>query len=150
MKRCIRESIKELSEHPQISKELLFLESEKGDKGFELIKKGKTIVGIKFLFRWLKLSTVDEFNQHDALLKIKELELKRINGNERLTDAELEILAMSYRNLGKEEHALKVEQSLARRHREQKEQHVSSQTQEIDDLLDKIDTLLDINDNPDY
>ncbi|ANS88285.1 hypothetical protein VSVS12_04587 (plasmid) [Vibrio scophthalmi] len=35
MKRCIRESIKELAEHPQISKELLFLESDKGEKGLK-------------------------------------------------------------------------------------------------------------------
>lgn len=39
MKRCIRESIKELTEHPEIRKELLFLESESGEKGFEVIKK---------------------------------------------------------------------------------------------------------------
>lgn len=150
MKRCIRESIKELSEHPQIGKELLFLENDKGDKGFELIKKGKTIVGIKFLFRWLKLATVDDLNQHDALLKIKELELKRISNNTRLTDSELEILAVSYRSIGKAEHAQKIEQSLAQRHITQKEQQASDKTQEVDDLLDKINTLLDINDNPDY
>ena len=91
MKRCIRESITELSEHPQISKELLFLEGEQGHKGFEVIKKGRTITGIKFLFRWIKLGTVDELNQHDALKTIRELELKRLQNQVRLSETEVTI-----------------------------------------------------------
>jgi plasmid replication initiation protein len=150
MKRCIRESIKELSEHPQINKELLFLESDKGDKGFELIKKGRTIVGIKFHFRWLKLGTIDELNQHDAIKTIKELELKRLQNSIQLSEVELEALSMAYRYLGKEEQALKVEHSLSKRHMNNEEQEVESQKEELDSLLEKITTLSELSDNPDY
>lgn len=150
MKRCIRESIKELSEHPQISKELLFLESEQGDKGFEVVKKGRTITGIKFLFRWLKLGTIDELNRHDALKTIKELELKRLQNSVRLSEAELEALAIAYRYVGREEHALKVEESLSRRHLSQSQEELDSEEDELESLIEKIDTLSGLSDNPDY
>ncbi|HHC7201433.1 TPA: replication initiation protein [Vibrio parahaemolyticus] len=150
MKRCIRESIKELSENPQIRKELIFLDSEAGDKGFEVIKKGRTIIGIKFLFRWVKLGTVEELNQHDAMKTIRVLELKRLQNNVRLTEMELEALAVAYRYVGKEQHALKVEESLSRRHLNSKESESENAQEELDSLLEKIDTLSDISDNPDY
>lgn len=147
MKRCIRDSIEELAKHPTIRKELLFLESNHGDKGFELIKKGNRIVEIKFLFRWLKQGNIEELNQHDATNTIKELEIKRIQNKERLTDAELIKLSMAYRYLGKDEHADRVDQSLAKR-----QAIVEPQTEEIEieSVLEKIDTLIEINDNPDY
>lgn len=150
MKRCIRESIKELSEHPQISKELLFLESDQGEKGFEVVKKGRTITGIKFLFRWLKLGTIDELNQHEALKTIKELELKRLQNQVRLTENELEALAIAYRYVGKEQHALKVEESLSRRHLAQSQAEQESDQEELESLIDKIDTLSELHDAPDY
>lgn len=150
MKRCIRESIKELSEHPQIRKELLFLESDSGEKGFEVIKKGRTITGIKFLFRWIKLGTVDELNQHDALKTIRELELKRLQNDIRLSEAELESLAIAYRYIGKEEHAIKVEESLSKRHLKQQAEQEEDSQDEVDSLLDKIETLSEISNNPDY
>ncbi|MDE1251562.1 replication initiation protein [Vibrio aestuarianus] len=150
MKRCIRESIKELSEHPQINKELLFLDSDKGDKGFELIKKGKTIIGIKFLFRWLKLGTIDELNQHEAMKTIKELELKRLQHSIPLNEAELEALAIAYRYIGKEEQAMKVEKSLSKRHLQKDQQLIEKEQESLDSLLDKINTLSELSDNPDY
>ncbi|OLQ84667.1 RepB family plasmid replication initiator protein [Vibrio ponticus] len=150
MKRCIRESIKELSEHPQISKELLFLESDKGEKGFEVIKKGRSITGIKFLFRWIKLGTIDELNQHDALKNIRELELKRLQNNVKLTDSELENLAIAYRYIGRDEQALKVEESLSRRHFQQVQQVEEAEQTDIDSLMEKIDTLATMSNNPDY
>ncbi|MCG7500025.1 replication initiation protein [Vibrio sp. Of7-15] len=148
MKRCIRESIKELSEHPQIKKELLFLESPQGDKGFELIKKGRSITGIKFLFRWIKLGTVDELNQHDAIKTIKELELKRLQNSIQLSEPELEALAISYRYVGHEEKAMKVEESLAKRHLQQN--HTDNEQDELSSLMDKLDSLSELSDNPDY
>lgn len=150
MKRCIRDSIRELSEHPQISKELLFLDSDKGDKGFDLVKKGKTIVGIKFLFRWIKLGTVEELNQYDAMKTIKDLEFKRINNGVRLSDAELEALSIAYRFVGREENAMKIEESLSKRHLGREAEQSASQQEELDNFLDKIDTMIDINENPGY
>lgn len=147
MKRCIRDSIEELSSHPTIKKELLFLESQQGDKGFELIKKGNTIVEIKFLFRWLKQGNIEELNLHDAKKTIQQLELKRLQNKERLSDAELIKLSMAYRYIGRDEHADKIDQSLAKRHAETQPQPESD---EIDSLLDKIDSLIEINDNPEY
>lgn len=150
MKRCIRESIKELTEHPEIRKELLFLESESGEKGFEVIKKGRTITGIKFLFRWIKLGTIEDLNQHDALKTIRELELKRLQDKIKLTEAELEALAIAYRYVGKEQHAFKVEESLSKRHLNRDSEEGSGCKSEIDSLLDKIDALSEISDNPEY
>ncbi|EGU30381.1 replication protein, partial [Vibrio ichthyoenteri ATCC 700023] len=148
--RCIRESIKELSDHPQISKELLFLDSDKGDKGFELIKKGKTITGIKFIFRWLKLGTIDELNQHEAMKTIRNLEIKRLQSNVRLSEGELESLAIAYRYIGKNEQALKIEESLSKRLLQQSNRESEDNQQAIDSLLDKIETLSKLSDNPDY
>lgn len=126
------------------------MEGENGEKGFEVIKKGRTITGIKFLFRWIKLGTIEELNQHDALKTIRELELKRLQDNIKLTEAELEALAIAYRYVGKEQHALKVEESLSKRHLNREPEVDNDQQSEIDSLLDKIDTLSEISDNPDY
>lgn len=150
MKRCIRESIKDLTEHPKIRKELLFLDGAQGDKGFEVIKKGRTITGIKFLFRWIKLGVVEELNQHDALKTIRKLELKRLQNSIKLTETELEVLAISYRYIGKEQHALKVEESLSKRHLERESANECNQQEKIDALIDKIETLSEISDNPSY
>jgi hypothetical protein len=149
MKRCIRDSIQELSAHPRISKELLFMESDKGDKGFELVKKGKSIVGIKFLFRWIQLGSVEELNQHDAMKTIKELEFKRVNHDTLLTDAELEALSIAYHYIGRPDRAQKIEEILSR-------QQFSADTagsqaeDDIQSFMDKMDTFLEINNNPDY
>lgn len=148
MKRCIRESIADLSEHPQIRKELLFLDSPQGDKGFELIKSGRSITGIKFLFRWIKLGTIDELNQHDALKVIRELELKRLQSQIQLTESELEVLTIAYRYVGREDKAAKVEKSLAQRHLRQEDERPESD--ELSSLLEKIDSLAELSDNPDY
>jgi plasmid replication initiation protein len=150
MRRCIRETIKELSEHPQIKKELIFLESSKGDIGFEIIRRGRSITGIKFLFRWLKMGTIDELNQHDALKTIRELEIKRLQNDIRLTNSELEALIMAYRYIGKEDKALKVESSLVKRHFENNEKAKEAQENELDNLLKKISILADVNGSPDY
>lgn len=149
MKRCIRQSITDLSEHPQIKKELLFIDSDKGDFGFELVKKGRTITGIRFLFRWLKLGTIDELNQHDAIKTIKELELKRLQENVKLSDGELETLAIAYQCIGKDEKAAQIEQTLAKRHFTP-EPESQSADDDLDAFLDKINTLTEVNGNPDY
>ena len=150
MKRCVRESIKELTEHPQIRKELLFLEGPKGETGFEVIKKGRTITGIKFLFRWIKIGSIEELNQHDALKTIRELELKRLQDRKKLTETELETLTIAYRYVGKEQNALKVEESLYKRKLERKQEFDNGHQNEIDSLLDKIETLSKIRNNPIY
>ena len=89
-------------------------------------------------------------NQHDALKTIRELELKRLQNNIKLTEVELEALAIAYRYVGKEGHALKVEESLSKRHLYKREETISSEQEELDSLLEKIDTLSEISENPDY
>ncbi|WP_318409258.1 replication initiation protein [Photobacterium leiognathi] len=150
MKRCIRESIKDLSEHPQIKKELLFINSDKGDLGFALVKKGRTITGIKFLFRWIKLGTIDDLNQHDAIKIIKDLELKRLQKNIKLSDGELEILAIAYQYIGKDEKAAKIEETLAKRQFIPEQEPELDQQDDIDYFLEKINSLSEINGNPNY
>ena len=149
MKRCIRQSIKDLSEHPQIKKELLFIDSDKGDLGFELVKNGRTITGIRFLFRWLKLGRIDELHQYDAIQIIKELELKRLQENVKLSDRELETLAIAYRCIGKDDKAAQIEQTLAKRHFTPEPEPQFAED-DLDAFLDKINTLTEISGNPDY
>ncbi|HIF9267459.1 replication initiation protein [Photobacterium damselae] len=152
MKRCIRDSIKDLSEHPQINKELLFIDSDNGDKGFELVKKGREITGVKFLFRWIKLGTIDELNQHEAIKTIKHLELKRLQENIKLIDTELETLAIAYRYVGRDDKAATIEEALAKRHFSQKneKEEVLAVQKEVKDFLDKIESFAETNGNPDY
>lgn len=147
MKRCIRNSIEELSNNSKIKKELLFLENSKGDLGYELIKKGRSITGIKFLFRWINKGTVEELNVHDAMKAIRELELKRLQNSEKLLDAELEALALAYRYIGKEDRAIKIEHTLEQR---KQADVIDIENDDIDSLLEKIDSLSDLSDNPDY
>ena len=68
----------------------------------------------------------------------------------RLTEAELEVLASSYRYVGKEQYALKVEESLSKRHLNDGQDEDDHQQDELNSLLDKIHTLSEISDNPDY
>ncbi|WP_407082323.1 replication initiation protein [Photobacterium leiognathi] len=150
MKRCVRQSINDLAKHPQISKELLFIENDKGELGFELVKKGRTITGVKFLFRWLKLGTIDELNQHDAMMAIKELELKRLQDKVKLSDGELETLAIAYRYLGKDDKANKVEETLAKRHFTPTPDTEPEPQDDIDAFFEKIDTLESVSGHPEY
>lgn len=96
------------------------------------------------------MGTIEELNQHDALKTIRELELKRLQDKIKLTEAELEALAIAYRYVGKEQHALKVEESLSKRHLNRDSEEGSGRQSEIDSLLDKIDALSEISNNPEY
>ena len=80
---------------------------------------------------------------------IKDLELKRLQNQVRLTESELESLAIAYRYVGKESHALKVEESLSRRHLTQDEQNHEDDN-ELESLIEKIETLSELSDSPDY
>lgn len=153
MKRCIRESIKDLSTHPHISKELLFINGEQGEKGIEIMKSGRNIIGVKFLFRWLKRNAFEVLNQHNALINIKTLELKRLQNQQKLSIQELELLMVSYRQVEKYDQADLIEQTLEKRHCtacEPQQAKPSSLSTDLDALLEKIDNLAEINNYPDY
>jgi len=152
MKRCIRESIHELQADPETSKELLFISSEKSGKdiGFEVEKIGNRIVGVKFLYRWISNKTpVENLNKQSAEQTIRELEfVKKLQNKERLTDEELEILAASYRVIGKEDLADNVIKSLVKR--QEQDQQETDQSESIEKLLQKIETMKEVNGDIEY
>jgi plasmid replication initiation protein len=147
MQRCIRDSIEELNSNPLTKKELLFLESSGGDKGFETIKKGRRIVAIRFLYRWINTTKAEELNLQEAQKTIRELELKRLQHKQTLTIEELQALLISYRTLGREEVADKIETTIAERLAAEQEQQ---QTEEFDSVLSKIDELQKLNQDISY
>lgn len=112
MKRCIRDSIGKLSNHPIARKEFLFLKSENNEVGYELRTQGKKISEIKFLVRWVDKGTVEELNTHDALKVVKELISKQVTSKQKLSPAELTQLMLAYRYLGQDEEADRVEKAL--------------------------------------
>ncbi|CAM4057370.1 MULTISPECIES: replication initiation protein [Pseudoalteromonas] len=112
MKRCIRDSIEKLSNHPIARKEFLFLNSENNEVGYELRTQGKKISEIKFLVRWVDKGTVEELNTHDALKIVKELISKQVTSKQKLSPAELTQLMLAYRYLGQDEEADRVEKAL--------------------------------------
>lgn len=149
MKRCIRDSIEELSTNTSTRKELLFLDSDKGEKGYELVKQGRSIVGIKFLYRWVKSDKFEELNLQDVQSVIRELELKRLQHGQKLTIEELDKLANAYRFIGRDETAQQIELSIAKR-TSTTEQEPQDSTNELESMLEKIDSLKAIGDNPEY
>ncbi|MEZ9863890.1 replication initiation protein [Vibrio breoganii] len=151
MSRCIRDSIDYLAEHPEIKKELLFFKGSQGNFGFEVVKKGRTISGIKFLFRWIGSGTVDELNQNDALKRIKKLELKRLQNGVRLTISELKELATAYSYCGETDKSLKIENAIIQREKEEKDTATSKKVnEELQGLLAKFDEMESVSGNPDY
>lgn len=152
MKRCIRDSIEEISTNPQTRKELLFLTSDKGEKGYQLIKRGRKIVGIEFLYRWLESATVQELNDQDAKETIRKLELKRLQGGEKLTVAELRRLADAYRAVERFDTADEIEQSIVRREQEAARHQAQENTQDedFDAMLARLETLKDMSEHPQY
>lgn len=151
MKRCIRDSIKEISNNPQTRKELLFLPSDKGEQGYQLIKQGRKIVGIEFLYRWLETNTVQELNTHDAKETIRKLELQRLQSGERLSISELQLLAQAYRAINQTDTAEQIDHSIFQRQHEAVTSPESTPEQEdIDTMLANIKTLKQMEGNPQY
>ena len=146
--RCIKNSIKEISENPQTRKELLFLESENGELGFKAIRKGRSIVAIEFLYKWLEKGTVHELNVQSAKETIRELEMKRLQNSVRLSTEELQLLVAAYHAVGKLGKAAPVEESIRQRsiHPAQTEEAET----DIDAMLDKIESLQEVSGNPCY
>lgn len=150
MQRCIRDSIEELRSNPRTKKELLFLESNDGNVGFETIKRGRSIVALRFLYRWIQTGKVDELNIQSAQKMIRELELKRLQKKEKLSDEELESLIIAYRIIGKDETASEIETSLAKRRQPEPVEDNERVSEEFENVLDKIEQLKKVNSEINY
>ncbi|RJG38790.1 replication initiation protein [Motilimonas pumila] len=147
MKRCIRESIEEISTNPETKKELIFFQSPDGEnQGIDLIKRGKSIVGIEFLYSWVDKGTVQELNEIEAYKTIRKLEGKRAN-NTKLTLDELKLLLMAYNAVKQTARAKRVEEAISKRAEEEMQR---STAEDLESLLSKIDELEQTMDDPDY
>jgi hypothetical protein len=150
MQRCIRDSIEELRTNQRTKKELLFLESDDGNFGFETVKRGRSIIALRFLYRWIRTGNVDELNIQSAQKTIRELELKRLQKREKLSIEELESLVISYRVIGKEDTALEIEKSVEKRKQSEILSQEEKSSADFDNVLDKIEELKKVNQEIDY
>ncbi|EPE37186.1 replication initiation protein [Candidatus Photodesmus anomalopis] len=150
MKRCIRDSIKEISENSMTKKEILFLESKDGHLGYQIFKNSKKTSGIEFLYRWIGKDFGIEINIKDAQKNIKEMEIKRLKNKQRLTVEELKLLANSYYVINRSDIALEVEQGIERRLKDQNKNLKSIESEEMDMFLSKLQFLKKASGNPDY
>lgn len=81
LKKCIQDSIKEISENDDIKRELKFLDGENGDLGFTAHKTGNKITSVEFHFEWLQERQLDK----ESAAKHVSLELLRVSKGEELT-----------------------------------------------------------------
>lgn len=151
--RCIKSSIEEISTNSKTKKEILFLEGNDGHKGFNLIKRGRTIVGIEFLYRWIGDQPIEEMNQQAAYELIKKLELKRLQSGVILDLDELKSLSAAYRVIGDDEVVSKIDHAIEQRlikgellDSEQSDTH----EKEYQSIKEKIEELKKLSGSPDY
>lgn len=149
MKRCIRNSIAELMADPKTNKELLFLTSSNNEIGYETSKIGNKIVGVNFLYKWIgRTTTVDTLNRQNAEEIIDRLEVKRLKGNVKLDNKELELLGNAYKTIGQDELAFNIIESLAKRENDEKSHEI--QKDSVQSLLDKINSLKEVSGDVGY
>ncbi|CAH1528721.1 RepB family plasmid replication initiator protein [Vibrio owensii] len=151
--RCIKSSIEEISTNLKTKKEITFLDGNEGHKGFNLIKRGRTIVGIEFLYKWIGDQPIEEMNHQAARDIIKKLELKRLQTNTMLEINELKSLSMAYHIVGDEEVALKIERAIEQRMASDNipsGENLDREDDEYQSIKEKIEELKQLNGAPDY
>ncbi len=151
--RCIKSSIEEISTNPKTKKEIIFLDGNDGHKGFNLVKRGRTIIGIEFLYRWIGDQPIEEMNHQAARKIIKELELKRLQMGKVLEINELKSLSMAYHIVGDEEVALSIEHAIEQRMTSESnplESNADKEEEEYQSIKEKIEELKKLNGSPSY
>lgn len=146
--RCVRTAIEELNKNADTKKELLFYTGEQGRLGYDLVKKGRNIIAVKFLYKWLVNSTVEELNDQDAKETIHRLEIKRLQTKQALDIEELKLLASAYRMIERFDRVDAIEAAILERETRNSESDELENT--LDNMLDKIDQLIDINNAQEY
>jgi plasmid replication initiation protein len=141
LRRCVKDSLKEIMDNPQTNKELLFLSCD-GRIGYKAITVGKRIVSIEFLYKWVQgTNNINTFNSNDAKKTIKSLELERLQNKTKLTDAQLELLAAAYKSIGEDDTASNIIQDLAKRSESEKQE---VEDESLEKLLANINKLKEI------
>ncbi|SUJ10405.1 replication initiation protein [Shewanella morhuae] len=92
IKRCVADSFDEIAK--VCKHELMLFESEKGELGYSLIKKGRITTGIKFHYKWIENKV--SMSESTAKDVIKDLETRRLLRKERLSIEDLNFLAEAY------------------------------------------------------
>lgn len=113
IRRCVKDSINEISTNKQTKDEIEFLvDEDTKTKGYRTLKKNRKIIGIEFLYKWHKkkeiiiTSVPDEpLDFKQAMIIIKELEIRRLQKEEKLTNHELKTLSDAYLVLGQQDEA---------------------------------------------
>lgn len=151
--RCIKSSIEEISTNSKTKKEIIFLDSDDGHKGFNLIKRGRSIVGIEFLYRWIGGQPIEEMNHQGARDIIKKLELKRLQTGIPLSISELKSLSMAYHMVGDEEMVSKIDTAIEQRLKAESSPNESKLNKEnikYQKLKHKVEELKKLNGSPEY
>ncbi|EJV0278492.1 TPA: replication initiation protein [Vibrio parahaemolyticus] len=151
--RCIKSSIEEISTNTKTKKEIIFLDGHDGHKGFNLIKRGRTITGIEFLYKWIGDQPVEEMNHQAARDTIKKLELKRLQMGTLLDINELKLLSVAYSFVGDEDIAQSINHAIEQRIASGNgvlEQNTNKEEEEYQSIKEKIEELKKLNGSPSY
>ena len=152
--RCIKSSIEEICSNPKTKKEILFLDGNEGHKGYNLIKRGRAIVGVEFLYRWIGDNPIESMNHQSARELIKKLELKRLQGGSNLDIEELKSLSLAYQTVGDNEVVAKIDKAIQQRLNsatyEEDKPDIDKETKEYQSIKARIEELKAINGSPDY
>lgn len=133
--RCIESSIMHIESDLLSRKEILFYDGEDSftdqvTHGYQVLRKGRNITGIRFLYRWVSDTKGLSPPLEDYKKLIIDLETKRSNGSI-LSTTELHSLSEAYIALGKLDIAMKIEQSISNRSFADEEEQVEDDQEDF-------------------
>lgn len=147
IRRCIKDSIKEISTNSLTKYEIEFLVDEKTKvKGYRTLKENRKIVGIEFLYKWNNQKkiivntlpqTQDVTEIKQAMSIIKELEIRRVQKKEKLTNQELNSLSEAYLKLGQQNEAEQIKKLIV--------EDEDNKSVDIEKFLEKIKKIKEVN-----
>ncbi len=146
LKRCIIDPLNTLAE--QCKDEILLLTDEEGNKGFIPIKKGRSIISLKFNYRWINQQV--DFDKKAAKETVKDLENKRLMQGIRLTDIELELLATAYVKLDHTQAAEDIYESLGKRNNPESQIEEEEEDNDIEKFMERIQHMKKTNPENEY
>lgn len=148
--RCIKDSIKEIKNNEYTKNEIVFFDGDTKDNGFNLIRKGRKIDSIEFLYRWKTKKNSEQTNLDKINAKqiISELEMKRLKYNIILTIEEMKSLLWAYEIIERFDISEQIKKAI--KNAEEKDQLLETKNADMEKLLEQIDEYKGKLGNPNY